>query len=170
MAPVEIDESSIQKSKFRSRGEKMECPINVRLIAAPQTHALRLEILRAGLPPESAIFPGDEAATTRHFGAFEGENLVGIATLLEAPVPGTTTPALQLRGMAVSPALQGAGIGRVLVEACRREAVARAIFLLWCNARSDAAVFYEKMGFEKVGAEFEIESAGPHFVMQWRLR
>ena len=37
--------------------------------------------------------------------------------------------------------------------------------LAWCNARTSACAYYEKLGFTPRGGEFEIEGIGPHFVM-----
>ena len=37
--------------------------------------------------------------------------------------------------------------------------------LVWCNARTTACGFYEKLGFEKSGPEFEIPGIGKHFIM-----
>ena len=34
--------------------------------------------------------------------------------------------------------------------------------ILWCNARTTAFEFYEKMGFTIVGDEFDIPNLGPH--------
>jgi hypothetical protein len=38
---------------------------------------------------------------------------------------------------------------------------------LWCNARLVAVPFYERLGLEAVGPEFDIPGIGPHYVM-WR--
>ncbi len=58
----------------------------VRLITAGETLPLRHAILRAGLPRETAIFPGDEAESSRHFGAFLEGKLVGVATIHFVPL------------------------------------------------------------------------------------
>ncbi len=141
----------------------------IREISAAETYPLRLPILRAGLPPESAVFPGDDAPETVHFGAFRGEELVGIASLYSAPLPEKPElqPAWQLRGMATLPEVRGAGYGRALVEACLRHGRARGAAIVWCNARTPAVKFYEKHGLQTLGEEFEIPAAGPHFRM-WR--
>jgi len=49
----------------------------IRVITAEETIPLRHAILRAGLPRETAVFPGDEADSSRHFGAFADGQLVG---------------------------------------------------------------------------------------------
>jgi GNAT superfamily N-acetyltransferase len=143
----------------------------IREISAAETYPLRLPILRAGLPPESAVFPNDDAPATVHFGAFRGAELVGIASLYPAPLPEMPQrlPAWQLRGMATLPEVRGAGYGRALVEACLAHARASGAAILWCNARSPAVKFYEKHGLQTLGEEFEIPTAGPHFRMSRAL-
>jgi GNAT superfamily N-acetyltransferase len=139
----------------------------IRKISPEDTYAIRLELLRPGHPIEDAMFPGDRDPETVHFGAFSGEDHVGIATLLRAAFPAQpdVTGAWQLRGMATLPSVQGLGFGRALLAACVEHARSRSAELLWCNARSHAIGFYERAGFQCVGDEFHIEDAGPHFRM-----
>jgi GNAT superfamily N-acetyltransferase len=127
---------------------------------------LRWRILRAGLPRETAVFEGDDWPETQHFGAFAGGRLQGIATILRAPFSGEPQmEARQLRGMAVLPETQGTGCGTALVGACIAAARDAGAAVLWCNARTPAAKFYARLGFETVGGEFEIPTAGPHYRM-----
>jgi GNAT superfamily N-acetyltransferase len=139
---------------------------DVRVITAPETWPLRLAVLRPGRPIEAAQFPGDDAPTTRHFGAFRDGQLLGIASLYLAELlerPGSR--ALQLRGMASAPEVRGLGLGRALVHACVKFARENRAELLWCKARVGAVGFYRRLGFEIVGDEFEIPDVGPHFRM-----
>ena len=136
----------------------------IRHISAAQTHALRGAILRPGTAREQSIYPGDDAADTFHFGAFIGEEIVGIASLYEESAPGETARALRLRGMAVSPRVQKRGVGRALIEACIAQSQACGVETLWCNARTSALGFYEALDFVRRGQEFEIPGVGPHFV------
>jgi predicted GNAT family N-acyltransferase len=48
-----------------------------------------------------------------------------------------------------------------------QHAYERAGHMIWCNARLSAVRFYEKLGFETRGDEFDIPDVGPHVVM-WR--
>jgi GNAT superfamily N-acetyltransferase len=143
-------------------------PITVRPITAAETYPLRLAVLRPNGPHAAAQFPGDEAATTKHFGAFEKTELIGIASLFPAEMPGRPGhSALQLRGMATAPEVRGKGFGPALVKACVAYARDTGMKLIWCNARTSALGFYRKLGWEIVGDEFEIPGVGPHFHM-WR--
>ncbi len=147
----------------------MSGALQVRLISAAEAQAIRLPVLRAGMAPEAAVFDGDYDHETRHFGAFSDERLAGVASLFRAPFPERPElkGCMQLRGMAVSGDEQRKGVGRALLDACVRHAIATGADALWCNARTPARSFYEKAGWSTVGAEFEIPAAGPHFRM-WR--
>jgi GNAT superfamily N-acetyltransferase len=144
----------------------------IRRITAGETIPLRHPILRAGLARETAIFPGDEAETSIHLGAFAADGkLVGVATLHYVPLLDRPDfdSAFQLRGMATDPEVRGQGAGRALVEACvvaAREAGAQWV---WCNARTPAAGFYSRHGFKTTGGIFEIPTAGPHVRMMRAL-
>jgi len=139
----------------------------IRTISASETIAVRWPVLRPGFPRESAVFAGDELATTRHFGAFDGDRLVGVASLYLATLPEQPdiAPAWQLRGMATLPEVRGRGFGVALLAACVAHARRENATLLWCNARTGAAPFYRKHGWTIVGDEFDIPTVGPHFRM-----
>jgi hypothetical protein len=59
----------------------------VRRISAEETIAVRWPILRPGFPSETAVFDGDHAPSTIHFGAFQSESLVGVASIYAASFP-----------------------------------------------------------------------------------
>jgi GNAT superfamily N-acetyltransferase len=147
----------------------------IRTISAAETIALRWPVLRPGFPRETAIFDGDDAATTLHFGAFDGDMLLGVASIYLVPCPEKipaqpgVSPAFQLRGMATLPEVRGAGFGRALLDACVAAARENGAAILWCNARTSAADFYAKNGWRIVGAEFDIPTVGPHFRMSRAL-
>ena len=144
----------------------------IRAITAAETIPIRWPVLRPGFPRETAIFAGDDIATAKHYGAFDGSELVGVASMYLAPLPERVevAPAWQLRGMATLPEVRGRGFGGALLDACVAHARAECAALLWCNARISAAAFYAKHGWEIVGAEFDIPTVGPHFRMLLDLR
>ena len=144
----------------------------IRAISAAETIAVRWPVLRPGFPRETAVFDGDDAPGTLHFGAFDGEVLVGVASIYLAPFPAQpeATPTWQLRGMATLPEVRGAGFGKALLDACVAAARGNGAALIWCNARTVAAKFYAQHGWQIVGGEFDIPSVGPHFRMFISLR
>lgn len=118
------------------------------------------------------VFEGDELAGTVHLGAFdpairaEQGGPIGVVTLVPAPMPDRPEAGdWRLRAMAVDPAHQGRGVGRLLVghgiEAVRTQRGQR----IWCYARSHAIGFYEKLGFRVDGETFHIPAVGPHVRM-----
>lgn len=125
---------------------------------AEEIRPLRHRVLREGRPPEDAIFEGDDAPTTRHFLVQWTDQVVAVATVMQAPFPDGDGPALQLRGMAVAPEHQGKGLGAQLVQG-----IAQAVGEpMWCNARMSALPFYEKQGWQGTGDTFEVERIGAH--------
>jgi len=140
--------------------------VEIRVITAMQTVPLRLAVLRPGRPVETAHFAGDEDRTTRHLGGLHDGRLVAVASLYRAQLPERPgESAIQLRGMATAPEARGMGLGRLLLEAAHEFARSRRARLLWCNARVTAAGFYQKLGFEILGGQFDIPDVGPHYRM-----
>jgi len=131
-----------------------------------QIQALRYEVLRKplGLPVSTALFEGDNVASTVHLLAFGCEGLVGCATLLTDLLK----PQIQLRGMAVRPELQGKGIGKQIVDLSKRLAKEK-VCSLWCNARESAVDFYTKQGWTIQSDFFDVPVIGKHVVMSWML-
>lgn len=148
--------------------------VDVCVITAEATRALRHRVLRQGRPISSCTWEGDELSTTHHFGLFEGGGEA--AAILscfwrEGPHrPGEQ--AWQLRGMAVDPPRQRRGLGRALLEGCLSqlpdlsEPPAKWI---WCNARTTAVPFYLEAGFEALGEVFDVPGIGPHRLMERAL-
>lgn len=145
--------------------------MQVRAITAAETQPLRSAVLRPGQPPESLVYPGDDAPTTFHAGAIIDGEIVGIATIYPEPMPLVPQAALdpasafRLRGMATRPDLQGTGLGRAVLLRCIEHVRDAGASVLWCNARVSALGFYQRLGFETVGDEFDIAGIGPHYVM-----
>ncbi|HEY0518631.1 MAG TPA: GNAT family N-acetyltransferase, partial [Ilumatobacteraceae bacterium] len=79
-------------------------------------------------------------------------------------------PAIQLRGMATAPELQGGGVGSLLLEAgCSR--AAETVAVVWARARDSALEFYLRNGFAIDGEGFVDETtAKPHHVIVRRVR
>jgi len=140
--------------------------VAVRTIASVDTHPLRRAVLRPGQPPEAAVYPGDDDPRTRHFGAFAGDRLVGIASLYAESRSGEPARGWRLRGMATDPSARGQGAGRALLVACVEHVAAEGGGELWANARIGALDFYTRAGFEVISERFEIAGIGGHFVVR----
>jgi predicted GNAT family N-acyltransferase len=132
----------------------------------PELLALRNQLLRPGRPLEDCHFPGDNAESALHYGAFAADRLVAIASLLRNPLPNdATTMALQVRGMATLPEYRGRGVASELLRLCVEDACMQGAERIWCNARRHAVGLYLRQGFASVGEEFDIPGIGPHYQM-----
>lgn len=132
-------------------------PIEVERATAADVIDVRHAVLRKGRPRESAVFDGDERPATRHWVARQADRAVGVVSVMQADQPDGSAR-WQLRGMAVLDDLQGAGIGRALLD----EVMADVREPIWCNARERAVPFYARAGWTVVGEPFVIEPIGPH--------
>lgn len=129
---------------------------------------LRQKILRAGMPGLSARFEGDDDAGTVHIAASIEGAIVGCVTFLRSAHEGL--PAWQMRGMAIDAPFQGAGLGRLLLAGAEKILEKPdSPRLWWCNAREEAAGFYEKLGWKKVSERFEVPVVGIHYRMIYNL-
>jgi predicted GNAT family N-acyltransferase len=125
---------------------------------------LRSAVLRGGGP---AAMPGDDDPATVHLAARTADGEVaGVVRLSPAPCPWREARApWQLRGMATDPAARGTGVGRLLLDASLELVAARGGDLVWCDARTAAAGFYERAGFTVVAGPYDKPGIGPHLGM-----
>jgi GNAT superfamily N-acetyltransferase len=136
---------------------------------------LRRDVLRPGQPLSKVMHDYDFAPDTFHVAAFGPRNQVAAcATFYPEPPPHDENDAdndhsWRLRAMASLPQLRGQGYGAPTLRYGIAEIRRRGGTLLWCNARTGAVGFYERIGFSIVSDEFEVVSIGPHFVMEIHL-
>lgn len=143
---------------------------SIQKIASTETYPVRHIVLRAGKPIESCRFQGDELETTNHFGYYINNQIIGVISIFEINNKQfLVQKSFQIRGMAVLPAFQKQGIGEALVNEAEKFCTTQKADLIWFNARTTAVGFYQKMRYEIVGAEFEINEVGPHFLMFKKL-
>ncbi len=119
---------------------------------------------------EDCIFKGDTDELTFHLGAFVDKKLVSVASFyfennsaFEAPYQ------YRLRGMATLPEYQGQGLSSALLRTAFPMIKQNQCSLLWCNARKVAQGFYQNVGFEVHGNEFEVPQIGPHYLMSIQI-
>jgi GNAT superfamily N-acetyltransferase len=140
----------------------------IKSISAEEACPLRETILRPGHPAELSIYPNDHHPLTIHVGAYQGDDLIGIASLFHEPPPfDERLVGWRLRGMAVVQSARRLGVGAALLESCLAYARENGGGIMWCNARTVVAPFYHSMGFKEIGEQFVIPESGPHYVM-WR--
>lgn len=145
----------------------MTPPVIIRLIRPGETRPLRQLVLRPHQKAEDLVYPGDDNDDTRHFGAFAGDRLMGVASLYHEPTSGSSeSGTYRLRGMAVVPEMQRLGYGSRLLDACVASVKEKGGHLIWCNARVGAVPFYRRHQFETEGDSFDLPGIGPHFLMK----
>lgn len=143
---------------------------SIQKITSTETYPVRHIVLRAGKPIESCQFDGDELVSTDHFGYYLNNQIIGVISLFEIDNSHfIAQKSFQIRGMAVLPTFQKQGVGEALVKEAEKFCTTQKADLIWFNARSTAVGFYQKMGYEIVGSEFEIKEVGPHFLMFKKL-
>ena len=146
-------------------------PYTIQKIIAQDTYPVRHQVLRSGKPIESCQFDGDELGSTHHFGYYLNNQIIGVISLFEIKnEPFVAQKPFQIRGMAVLPSFQKQGIGEALVKEAEKFCTTQKADLIWFNARTSAVGFYQKMGYEIVGSEFEIKEVGPHFLMFKKIK
>lgn len=129
---------------------------------------LRHEVLRAGLPRESACFEGDNDPHTVHWAALHGGQIIGCVSLFLRPLE--NQPAWQLRGMAVQEGFRRFGVGAQLLRRAEEHVICHAPpGRIWCNAREQAVGFYQRHGWQIISDRFDIPTAGAHYRMFKRL-
>lgn len=143
----------------------------IKEITFQEAFAVRHPVLRKGKPIESCFFEGDDLVSTTHFGIYENDKLVGVASLFNQNHDYFSEQTqMQLRGMAVLESHQKMGLGEKLLSHCESFLKKEKKALLWFNARSSAVPFYEKQDYQKSGDSFEILDIGTHFVMYKKIQ
>ncbi|MBX9399492.1 GNAT family N-acetyltransferase [Streptomyces sp. TRM72054] len=149
----------------------------VRPASAADVRPVRQQVLRPGQPAESCAYPEDDRPRTRHFAALHKGRVVGTASLYDEDLPDShavpgplSGRGRRLRGMATTEEVRGSGAGAALLRTVLTHATLEGAGVVWCNARSSAAGFYARHGFQVLGEEFELPEIGPHFLMFWSPR
>jgi ribosomal protein S18 acetylase RimI-like enzyme len=145
--------------------------VTVAEVPAEVTYPLRRAVLRPDGGDLNWI--GDEDGTTFHLAArTDMGDVVGVVRFHPNACPWlgagrgvTARSPWQLRGMATDPTVRGAGAGRALIEHGLAEVAARGGDLVWCDARTTAIGFYERVGFTVMTEPFDKPLVGPHVGM-----
>ncbi|MFM9226995.1 MAG: GNAT family N-acetyltransferase [Actinomycetota bacterium] len=128
---------------------------------------LRVSVLRKGTPTTHCSYPEDEYPDVVHFGITRDDRAVATSTWFAKECPEMLgRPAMQLKGMAVDDALQGSGLGALLIETGLAHARQNGAEVVWARARDSALGFYERLGFDAVGDGFiDGPTAIPHHIV-----
>lgn len=128
-----------------------------------ETVALRDDILRRPLGLQFTSEGLGAEIEDLHLACYLEEDLVGCLILTPA---GSTT--VKMRQVAVAEEMQGKGIGRAMVTRSEEIALEHGFTEMVLNARDTAVPFYENLGYERIGEQFE-EVTIPHWKMRKEL-
>ena len=141
----------------------------IKFIPAELTFPLRSIVLRKGLAPEACVFPTDHLDGAFHLAYYVNEEIATIASFFPNKYKEREEEGYQLRVMATNPKFLGQGFGKQVVIFSIEYIKNTNAQYLWCNARTSAVKFYEKLGFSTISAEFEIAGVGPHYEMMLNI-
>jgi ribosomal protein S18 acetylase RimI-like enzyme len=143
-------------------------------VSAPQTPAewaayyrLRYTVLREprGQPEGTERADDDQAPTTIHALLLSpAGQALGVGRLHPSGLGQG-----QVRFMAVSPAAQGQGIGRQVLEYLEAAARQQHLTEIVLHAREQAVPFYERLGYAVVAPSHTLFGTVPHFLMSKSL-
>lgn len=144
---------------------------DIRVISSSDTFALRREVLRSNTATTDVNFDGDETAI--HLAACDpaNGNIAAISSWFQRNRPHHSITGLQLRGMASSPEVRGAGAAQALLFAGIELARTLQVDEVWARARDTALGFYLKHGFTNIEPGYVDEHTGlPHHDVVRSLR
>lgn len=119
----------------------------IRSITSEQTYPLRHQVLWPDKPLEFVKVPEDESGF--HFGYFvDGEPVSVISLFINEQ------KVARFRKFATHPDFQRKGIGRQLLQHVFEKAIKSEATQIWCDARLDAKLFYERFGMKQEGEGF----------------
>lgn len=136
--------------------------MRIEYISAEETMPLRNSQLREGMGFEYCRFDSDLIEGAIHLAQVQDGEALCILSLHPQTNNQIEGKGFQLRGMATHPDYLGQGLGRELIHFAINELRSKGANYIWCNARKNAYLFYEKLGFQYSSEEFEIPTVGPH--------
>lgn len=108
---------------------------------------MRRDVMYPGKDIDFVKFDNDEMGI--HMGVYEGGDLITVASIFMDKARN-----VQFRKLATRNDMQGKGYGSAMIKWLIDYANDVKLNSLWCNARKEAAAFYEKFGFEKTDKTF----------------
>lgn len=120
--------------------------VEIKKVSIEDILPIRHKVLWPDKPFEFVKVEGDEVGV--HFGLYEDSKLVTIISLF---VEGKS---LRFRKFATLPEYQNRGLGKKMILKVIDYAKENSFERLWCDARTDALNFYERVGFKKFSEPF----------------
>ncbi len=142
----------------------------IKEISSAETISVRHAVLRKGKRVQSCHFIGDNEISTRHFGLFLDQNLVGVASLFQNNNFLLIGNQMQLRGMAILDTQQRKGFGDALLSYAENYCKINSYDVFWFNARETALSFYLASNYTIIGEPFIIDGIGVHYIMYKDLK
>ena len=136
----------------------------VKFIRAEQTYPIRRGVLRKNIDLPYKL-EGDFDKETVHLGAFVGDEIVSIVTLIRKNNNVLQGKQFQLRGMGTLSKYRGKGFGKLLVLKSEEFLIDKDIHKIWCYARAAATGFYKSLDYKILGKSFEVPKIGSHYLM-----
>lgn len=120
--------------------------IEIKKVSVEDILPIRHKVLWPDKPFEFVKVEGDEEGI--HFGLYEKSSLVTIISLF------ADGKSLRFRKFATLPEYQNRGLGKTMILKVIDYAKENNFERLWCDARTDALNFYERVGFKKFSEPF----------------
>ncbi|MBE9464683.1 GNAT family N-acetyltransferase [Dyadobacter subterraneus] len=120
--------------------------VEIKKVSVEAILPIRHKVLWPDKPFEFVKVEGDEEGI--HFGLYENSELVTIISLFEEG------KSLRFRKFATLPDYQNRGLGKMMILKVIEYAKENNFERLWCDARTDALNFYERVGFKKFSEPF----------------
>lgn len=135
------------------------------------TYEIRHMVLRPNQNIIECMYETDLETGGFHVGAFHRDKLISVVSFCIENNPNfSSDKQYRLRAMATLPEFRKLGAGRELVNYGENIMKARGCDIVWCNGRTTAQEYYERLGFKPYGNIFDYPPIGPHIVMYKRLR
>lgn len=119
----------------------------IRSITSEQTYSLRHQVLWPDKSLEFVKVPEDESGF--HFGYFVDNELISVISLFI-----NEQKVARFRKFATHPDFQRQGIGSQLLQHVFEKAIQSEAVQIWCDARLDAKLFYERFEMKQQGERF----------------
>ncbi|MEZ4905642.1 MAG: GNAT family N-acetyltransferase [Spirosomataceae bacterium] len=119
----------------------------IRVITPSETYPLRQQVLWPHKPLDFVKVPEDN--TGLHFGYFADDELVSVISLFI-----NTQKIARFRKFATLFAFQKKGFGSQLLQYTFQEAIQQGAVQIGCDARLEAAPFYQRFGMKQEGTIF----------------